>query len=97
MDYNQATYFKELEQNDVKGFTVLHTSESEGYHIAEKWLKSETGANDVWLDYWIPAAQLEARVEAGKCEPVGELSDKQFAQVCDLVGWDYAEAAEASV
>jgi len=95
MEHEPKTYFTENEQDDVKGFTVLDANDGE-YHIAEKWLKSGEEP-DVWMDYWIPEAQLLKRAESGDCEPVAELSDEQFEQVCGLVGWDYtdAEAGEA--
>lgn len=84
MEHNIKTYFTEHEQDDVKGFTVIGQSASEGYHIAEKWLKPE--GDDVWVQYWIPEAQLHRRVDDGACEPKAELSDEQYEQVCELVG-----------
>lgn len=88
MEYQQATFFKEHEQDDVKGFTVLNTNDDhDTYHIGEKWLKSD--GPDVWMDYHIQESDLLERVEADHCEPVGHLTDEQFEAVCDEVGWDY--------
>lgn len=94
MEYDSRTYFTENEQNDVKGFTVL-AADTDEYHIAEKWLKED--GNDVWIDYWIPEAQLLRRVKDGACEPKAELTDEQFEKVCELVGWDYTEGNTPTV
>lgn len=95
MEHNEKTYFTENAQDDVKGFTIIGTSASEGYHIAEKWLKDE--GDDVWVQYWIPEAQLTQRIKDGACEPKAELSDKQYEQVCEMVGMpDKASGASAS-
>lgn len=90
MEHETKTYFTEHEQDDVKGFTIIATDESDSkYHIAEKWLSDE--GEDTWMDYWIPEAQLLARVDDGACEPKAQLTDEQYAQICELVGWDYHE------
>ena len=91
MEYDKKTYFTENAQDDVKGFTIIGTSASEGYHIAEKWLASDdtkgsSRSEDVWVQYWIPEAQLNQRVKDGACEPKAELSEKQYEKVCDMVG-----------
>lgn len=86
MEYDTRTYFTEHEQDAVKGFTIIGTDESEGYHVAEKWLKQD--ADDVWMDYWIPEAQLERRTEAGECEPKGKLTAEQYGELCQIVGMD---------
>jgi hypothetical protein len=91
MEYETKTYFGEEEQDDVKGFTVLATDDGE-YHIGEKWLK-ENG-DSIWMDYWIPEAQLLRRVEDGACTPKGQLSDEQFAQVNELCGIDHTNRAD---
>jgi len=93
MEYEPQTYFTEHEQDSVKGFTVLATNDEQGYHIAEKWLAEDEDDEDVWMDYWIPAAQLSNRAENGECEPKANLTDEQFSQVCEMVGWDYHEGA----
>ncbi len=98
MAYEARTFFGEDEKDDIKGFTVL--TESDGrYHIAEKWLATDENkaSEDKWMDYWIPADELERRHDEGLCEPKGKLTDRQFEKVCEKVGWtDYAEeAAEA--
>jgi len=92
MEYDTKTYFGEKEQDDVKGFTVLAADDGE-YHIGEKWLKGDD-EDAVWMDYWIPEAQLLRRVEDGACEPKGQLSDEQFAQVNAFCGIDYTERAD---
>lgn len=95
MEYEPKTYFDELEQDDVKGFTLLETGDDK-YHVGEKWLKQEEGEG-VWMSYWIPEAQLLQRVKEGACEPKGQLSDEQFQQVCELVEWEeYAESQAAT-
>jgi len=94
MEHEPKTYFTEHEQDDVKGFTVL-TANNDQYHIAEKWLKD--GDEDaIWMDYWIPEAQLLRRVSDGACEPKAKLSDEQYEAVCEFVGWDYTEDGEAT-
>lgn len=92
MEHEPQTYFTENEQDDVKGFTIL-AAQDDQYHIAEKWLKED--GDDVWMDYWIPEAQLLSRVSDGACEPKAELTDEQFEMVCEMVGWDYTEDAGA--
>jgi hypothetical protein len=92
MEYEPKTYFKEQEEDDVKGFTILAASDDK-YHVGEKWLKQEDG-DSVWMSYWIPEAQLLRRVSDGACTPKGKLSDEQFDQVCGLVGWEYNEDVE---
>ena len=87
MSHETGTYFREHEQDDVKGFTIIGQVESaDEYHIAEKWQKEE--AADSWVAYHIPAASLANRVSTDKCEPVGTLSDEQFAAVCEKVDHD---------
>lgn len=92
MEYDSQTYFTENEQDDVKGFTILKATDDE-YHIGEKWLKED--GEGTWVQYWVQAAQLNTRVKDGACEPVGSLSDEQFAQVCERVGFYVEESAEA--
>lgn len=94
MEHDRKTFFAEEEQDDVKGFTVIETSEDMGYHIAEKWIRGE--GDGVWVQYWIPEEQLLSRVEAGACTPKGKLTDSQFEKVRELVGMDFdKEAVEA--
>lgn len=85
MEHEITTYFKESEEDAVKGFTIIdHTDD--GYQIAEKWVKED--ADDKWLQYDVPAEQLEGRVESDKCEPVGQLTESQFAAVCENLGME---------
>jgi hypothetical protein len=63
MEYEPKTYFKEQEEDDVKGFTILAASDDK-YHVGEKWLKQDDG-DSVWMSYWIPEAQLLRRVSDG--------------------------------
>lgn len=99
MEHETGTYFREHEQTDVKGFTIIGTVESsDEYHIAEKWIAnadeddsgeaSSPPENDSWVAYHIPAASLQDRISTDKCEPVGTLSDEQFAAVCEKVDHD---------
>jgi hypothetical protein len=90
--HDTRQYFTENEYDDVKGFTVLTASDGE-YHIAEKWLKPD--GDDVWLDYWVPASDLDVRVDKGHCEPKAKLTTGQFEAVCREVGW-YTEQFEDS-
>lgn len=92
MEYDNRTFFKEHEEDDVKGFTVLRVNE-DAYHIGEKWLAHNDEDEDVWVQYVIPESQLLRRVEAGECEPVGQLSDEQFDKVVSLVGMDMGAVA----
>lgn len=88
--YDQRTYFKEHEQDDVKGFIILSVDEG-GYFVGEKWLRSEQ--DDLWESYHVGEAQLANRVRADKCEPVGQISQEQFEKVLKLTGAD-AESDE---
>lgn len=92
MEYDKATYFTEHEQDDVKGFTVL-AAKNDTYHLAEKWLKDE--GDNLWMDYTVSESDLLARVEAGECEPVGELSSEQYDKVLDAV--DYTEGDDGNM
>jgi hypothetical protein len=86
MEHNVATYFRENAEDTVKGFTVIGTvPSSDEYHIAEKWTPNDGQSDSSWVQYHIPADKLRERVESGKCEPVGQLTDEQFAAVCDKV------------
>lgn len=94
MEHQTRTYFNENEADDVKGFTIIDTNEeSEEYHIAEKWNREDTEAK--WLQYWIPEAQLLARVESGECEPKAQLTERQFGQVCDMIDHENVTATPA--
>lgn len=81
MEYNRKQYLSDNTDPTVKGLTIIETDSTEGYRIAEKWNRSD---GSTWVTYWIPAETLEQRATEGKVEPVGELSDKQFEQVCKL-------------
>lgn len=95
MEYQTRTYFDEKEAADVKGFTIIDTDEeSEEYHIAEKWNREDTEAK--WLQYWIPEAQLLARVEDGDCEPKAELTDRQYSKVCDMIDHEQVTATPSA-
>lgn len=94
MEYDTRTYFEENEADDVKGFTVIDTNEdSEEYHIAEKWTKED--AENKWLHYWIPEAQLLARVEQGACKAKAQLTERQYGKVCDMIDYENVTATPA--
>jgi len=83
MEHEVGTYFDEVECDDVHGFAVIGTATSaEEYHIAEKWYPNSAD-EERWSQYHIPADTLRERLDAGKCEKVGPLSDEQIASVCD--------------
>lgn len=95
MEYDKRTYFAEHEEESVKGFTVIDTNESsEQYHIAEKWVAEDSP--DKWMQYWIPAAQLRARVKEDKCEPKAQLTNEQYQKVCDMIDHSEVTAGEAT-
>lgn len=85
MEHEITTYFEENEEDAVKGFTIIDHAGDE-YHIAEKWVKPD--ADNKWLQYHIPAEQLEARIAQGKCQPKAQLTDEQFAAVCEAIDHD---------
>lgn len=92
MEYQTRTYFTENESDDVKGFTIIDVNEESGqYHIAEKWARED--AENKWLQYWIPEAQLLTRVNDGKCEAKASLSDEQYEKVCEMVDHENVTAA----
>jgi len=94
MEYQTRTYFSENEADDVKGFTIIDSNEeSEEYHIAEKWSREDT--EDKWLQYWIPEAQLLARVKADKCEEAATLTQEQYEKVCGAIDHDGVVATPA--
>jgi nucleoside-triphosphatase THEP1 len=80
MRYTIPTYFEEREEDSVEGFTIIDTDENEGYHIAEKWCRE---SDEVWMQYWVPAEELERRAREEACAPVTSLTDEQFEKVCD--------------
>jgi len=94
MEYSQATYFTENEYDYTKGFTILDADDGI-YHIAEKWLASEdedaTPQDNTWISYQVSERDLLDRIEEGHCEKKGELTDEQFAAVCEKSGWAYDE------
>jgi hypothetical protein len=94
MNYDNRTYFEENEAEDVTGFTIVESHDGE-YHIAEKWNKSAVDESK-WMSYWIPEAQLESRVEKGKCEPKAELKDEQYEKVCSMVDHDNVTAEKVT-
>ena len=88
MEHEIATYFDEVESDDVHGFAIIGTVPSaDEYHIAEKWYPNSDD-EERWLQYHIPADTLRERLDAGKCEKVGSLSDEQFEKVCDKIDHD---------
>jgi hypothetical protein len=94
MEYDTSTYFTENEADDVKGFTIIGRNQNSGeYHIAEKWSREDT--EDKWLQYWIPEAQLLARVENDKCEERATLTQEQLEKVCSMIDHDGVVAAPA--
>lgn len=93
MEHEPRQFFNENDHDEVKGFTVLQAKNGK-YHIAEKWLKED--GDDKWMDYWVPEADLNRRIEQEKCEASASLSDEQFEGVCKKVGWRY-DTGEAQV
>lgn len=79
MKYDIQSYFKEIADNEVTGFTIIERRNGQ-YRLAEKWSRPDGDA--IWQTYWIPESQLVDRTEAGLCERVGELTEEQFQQVC---------------
>jgi hypothetical protein len=97
MEYDTRTYFEENGADDVKGFTIIgQDADTEEYHIAEKWVRDS--AEDTWVDYYIPEAQLLSRVRDGDCKAKATLSEEQYETVCDKAGWreTYIESAVGS-
>lgn len=77
----QKNYFREHEEDSVKGFTVIESTESR-VRLAEKWNSPDRGSR--WLAYWVSRDKLAERIERDLCEKAGSLSDEQFEQVCEL-------------
>lgn len=85
MEYEIRTYFDELEQDDVNGFAVIGTVPSDNeYQVAEKWQRAD--AEDIWIQYHIPASDLQNRISDGNCETKGNLTQEQYEAVCQKVG-----------
>lgn len=83
MEHEIRTYFRESEEDSVTGFTIINTNDVGEYQIAEKWNKDD--ADGKWIQYHVTPESLQARIEAGDCEPVGKLTDDQFEAVCEKV------------
>jgi len=95
MQYDTRTYFEENGADDVKGFTIIgRDDDTEEYHIAEKWVRDS--AENTWVDYYIPEAQLLSRVRDGDCKAKATLSEEQYETVCDKVGLDETGVAQAT-
>lgn len=84
MEHTIGEFFVEHEANDVTGFAIVDTDESEGYRIAEKW--ERPNADDTWLTYWISEEALAKREAAGKCKLARELNGKQLQGIGNLAG-----------
>lgn len=92
-NHQTGTYYEEHEHDDVNGFAIINDREGE-VHVAEKWLRPEDEGGDKWLDYWMSVEDLNRRVEEGACEKKAELTDEQYAAVCENVGWYEDTSAE---
>ncbi len=79
MEYDIKSFFKEHDDDEVQGFAIIETGDG-SYRIAEKWNRPDGGES--WVSYWVPEAQLLARVREGQCEKVGNLTDDQYEKVC---------------
>lgn len=80
MKYEQGLFFRENDDPDVGGFTIIEIGNDE-YRLGEKWERN--GESDKWVSYWVPASHLDDRISTEQCERVGNLSDEQLESVCD--------------
>jgi len=84
LNYERGAYFKENNLPNVRGFTIIDTTESlhgePGYRLAEK----DTEA-DKWHAYWVPARHVHDEVGIGAAEKAGELSETQLSAVDENV------------
>lgn len=78
-DHDTKEFFTELADNEVTGFVIIETGRGQ-YRLAEKWKRADDEPK--WVTYWVPAHQLESRLEDGLCEKKGTVSDEQFEAVC---------------
>lgn len=78
MEFQTKDFFKEHDDTEVNGFTIIEVAE-EQVRIAEKWERSKS---PTWTVYWIPKNRLESRCEAGACEKKGQVNDNQYEAIC---------------
>lgn len=83
MEYDRRQYFREHDDESVKGFTVIETDQTEGYRVAEKWQRDNE--SNKWISYWVSEEKLADRVADSLCEPAATLTDEQFERVCENV------------
>lgn len=87
MEHTTGEFFVEHEADDVTGFAIVDTDETEGYRIAEKWERPDEA---VWLTYWISEEALAKRQADGKCEKARDLNAKQLRGIGNLADVEVA-------
>lgn len=83
MRYQQGDFFADREDDTVRGFAIIETSD-EKYRIAEKWEPRTRDA--AWVTYWITHETLHQRVDNDAAQRMKEMSDEQFDGICKLAG-----------
>ena len=76
--YQVGDSFTENEVAAVHSMTIIDVTD-EHYLMAEEWVNVE--GKHVWVEYEAPHTGLENRVDQGKCEPAGSVSDTRFETV----------------
>lgn len=76
--YQVGDSFTETEVAAVHSMTIIDVKD-EHYLMAEEWVNVE--GKHVWVEYEAPHTGLENRVDQGKCEPAGSVSDTRFETV----------------
>jgi len=76
--YQVGDSFTETEVAAVHSMTIIDVTDDH-YLMAEEWVNVE--GKHVWVEYEAPHTGLENRVDQGKCEPAGSVSDTRFETV----------------
>jgi len=76
--YQVGDSFTETEVAAVHSMTIIDVTDDH-YLMAEEWVNVE--GKHVWVEYEAPHTGLENRVDQGKCEPAGSVSETRFETV----------------
>mgnify|MGYP003565300521 CR=1 FL=1 len=80
--YEVGDSFKENDVAAVHSMTIIDVSAGE-YTLAEEWVNAD--GKSVWVEYEIPERGLTARIDQGKCEPAGSVSESRFQTVMEHI------------
>jgi len=71
VEYEAGQQFVERHVDDVDIFTIIEVNDrSPEYRIAEEWYRDD--GETTWVDYWLPAEELDRYIDDERCEPDGE-------------------------